>query len=69
MDCEQKHRLLSDYIERTQALAVAAELLLGTLEKNNEADWTDHWFRLEQARINCEIARLALSSYTTSRRF
>ena len=64
MDCEKKHRLLGDYIERTQALAVAAEMLLRTLEKSTEADWGDHWFRMEQARINCDIARLALGNHT-----
>jgi hypothetical protein len=68
MNCEQKHRLLEDCIERTQALAVAAEMLLSTLEKNSKADWTDHWFRMEQARINCDIARLALGNHTSTHR-
>jgi hypothetical protein len=68
MDCKQKHRLISDCIERTQALAVAAEMLLSTLQKHIEADWTDRWFRMEQARINYEIARLALGTHTSSHR-
>ncbi len=68
MTCEHKQRLLGDYIERTQALAVEAELLLGSLEKNREEDWTQRWFRMEHARIDCDIARLALGTHTNVHR-
>ena len=63
MACEQRHRLLADYIERTHALIVEVELLLGALEKDRESDWTHRWFRIEQARINYEIARLAVGTH------
>ncbi len=36
MVCEQKRQLLADYLERTQALAVEAELLLDALGKDRE---------------------------------
>ena len=68
MVCEERDRLLADYVERIHALVVGAELLLNALERNGEADWTDRWLRLEQARINCEIARMALSTHATVHR-
>ena len=68
MACELKQRLVKDYMERTQALAVEAELLLGALEANREEDWAHRWFRLEHARIDCEIARLALGTHAAMHR-
>jgi hypothetical protein len=68
MVCEQKRQLLADYLERTQALAVEAELLLDALGKEREEDWSYRWNRVEQARINCDIARLALGSHTHAHR-
>jgi hypothetical protein len=65
MACEQKRRLLADYLERVQALSVQAELLLNTLEKSSDG-WSQEWLSMEEARINCDIARLALSSHTAS---
>ncbi|HWE52215.1 MAG TPA: hypothetical protein VG273_20640 [Bryobacteraceae bacterium] len=64
MVCEQKRQLLADYLERTQALAIEAELLLDALGKEREEGWSYRWNRVEQARINCDIARLALSTHT-----
>jgi hypothetical protein len=68
MVCEQKRQLSADYLERTQALAVEAELLLDTLGRERENNWSYRWNRVEQARINCDIARLALSTHTHGHR-
>jgi hypothetical protein len=63
MVCEQRHHLLADYVERMQALAIEAELLVDALEESRDGDWAEGWQRVEQARINCDIARLALSAH------
>jgi hypothetical protein len=63
MDCAEKKQLLADYLERTQALAVEVELLLEAVENGIEGNESDHWFRAEQTRIHCEIARLALGTH------
>jgi hypothetical protein len=66
MVCEHKRQLLADYLERVQALSIRAEVLLDTLEKNSDGAWSQEWYRMEQARISCDIARLALGNHTTS---
>jgi len=66
MACERKRQLLTDYLERIQALATQAELLLDTLESHSTGNGGQEWFRLEQARISCDIARLALDNHTSS---
>jgi len=66
MTCEQKRQLLTDYLERIQALAVQAELLLESVERNSEDEPSREWLRMEKARISCDIARLALGDHTSS---
>ena len=66
MVCDEKRKLLEDYRERTQALAIQAELLLDVIENDTEEDWSSGWFRVEQARIACDIARLTLGNHTSS---
>jgi hypothetical protein len=66
MTCGQKRQLLSDYLERTQALAVEVELTLQTIEGNSPEEESGAWVRLEQARIHCDIAHLALLNHLTS---
>ena len=51
-----------DYLERAQALSVEAELLLQELEHEDG----EGWLRLEQARIHCDIAHLALISHVNN---
>ncbi len=67
-DCEKQGQLLADYAERVQALAIEAELLLDAFHKDWDEDRSFRWHRLEQARINCDIARLALDTHTSGRR-
>lgn len=66
MTCEHKRQLLADYLERIQALAIQAELLLDTVDADFNGDRNKEWFRMEQARISCDIARLALGDHTSS---
>jgi hypothetical protein len=61
--CALKRQLLEDYVERVQALAVESELLLA-IDKNSGGDLTARWLRIEQVRIACEIARLALVNHS-----
>jgi hypothetical protein len=65
LGCAEKSRLLADYAERVQALAVQAELILDSLEKEWEEGGSHRWHRMEQARIKCDIAHLALSIHTS----
>jgi hypothetical protein len=58
----EKRQLLVDFLERAQALSVEAELLLQDLEHEDG----EGWFRLEQARIHCDIAHLGLISHVNS---
>jgi hypothetical protein len=66
MNCAEKRSLLGDYLERTQALAVEVELLLNATEVNSREEEAAAWVRLEQARIHCDIAHLALLNHLTS---
>ena len=61
--CEQKRQLLANYVERVQAFAIEAELLYAAFDEDREGDLSSRWFMMEQARINCDIARLALGSH------
>ena len=65
LSCEQKRRLLADYVERVQAMAVETEMLYRAFDRDREEDLRDRWYRVEEARINCDIARLALGSHIT----
>ncbi len=62
VDCSQKRRLLEDYVERVQSLAVESELLL-QFDKDSDG-LHERWQRIEHVRIACEIARLALVNHT-----
>jgi hypothetical protein len=66
MVCKEKRQLLADFVERIQALAIEAELFLEAADKNSEEDLDHRWFLMERAKINCDIARLALGSHTTT---
>jgi hypothetical protein len=63
LSCEQKRRLLADYAERVQALSVQAEMLYNAFDSDREEDLSERWHRVEQARIYCDIARLALGTH------
>jgi hypothetical protein len=65
--CKQKRQLLADYVERVQALAVETEMLFQSYDRL-AGDLGDRWYRVEQARINCDIARLALGTHTSTHR-
>lgn len=62
-------RLIADYAERAQALAVAAELLVDTISQARESDWRAAWYAVERARIKCDIAHLAVETHLDIRRF
>lgn len=100
MECARRRQLLTDCLERVQALAVEMELMLKISEKEPEAPSSggsggggaDNWFRVEQtpqevkivlvrdresnngwlrieeARIQCDIARLALETHMANHR-
>jgi len=61
--CSLKRQLLEDYVERVQALAVESELLL-IFDEDSEGNLVERWQRIEQVRITCEIARVALVNHT-----
>lgn len=63
LNCDQKRQLLADYVERVQALAVQTEMLCNAFDDDSQQELSDRWHRLEQARINCDIARLALGTH------
>ena len=65
MVCDEKRQLLVDFLERAQALSVEVELLLQEIEQEVN-DESEGWFRLEQARIHCDIAHLALLTHLNS---
>ena len=65
MVCEEKRQLLVDFLERAEALSVEVELLLQELD-DEVSDETAGWFRLEQARIHCDIAHLELLNHLHS---
>lgn len=64
--CKQKRQLLADYVERVQALAVETEMLFQAHDTHTSEDLGARWYRVEQARINCDIARLALGTHTST---
>jgi hypothetical protein len=63
MVCAEKQQLLEDYLERAQALAVEAELLLQAIQNGSRDEESAGWVRVEQARIHGDIAHLALLSH------
>ena len=63
MSCAEKQQLVEDYLERTQALAVEAELLLQAIRNGIPEEESGAWARLEQARIHCDIAHLGLLNH------
>jgi hypothetical protein len=65
MVCSRRRQLLADYLERVQALAVEMELVL-RLSDNPQAE--AGWLRVEESRIQADIARLALETHTTNHR-
>ncbi len=68
LGCKQKRQLLADYVERVQALAVETEMLFQAYDRQPGEELGDRWYRVEQARINCDIARLALGTHTSNHR-
>ena len=66
MICAEKQQLVEDYLERSQALAVEAELLLQIIINGSKAEESGAWVRLEQARIHGEIAHFALANHVAS---
>ncbi len=80
MECVRKRQLLTDCLERVQALAVEMELLIRVSEQEKwfRVEQTAQevkivltpdrksncgWLRMEEARIQCDIARLALDTH------
>ena len=57
MICIEKRKLLEDYLERAQAVAVEAELLLQATQEGSGEEESAAWARLEQVRIHGEIAQ------------
>jgi hypothetical protein len=65
MICAEKQQLLEDYLERAEALAVEAELLLQAIQNGSKEEESAAWVRLERGRIYSDIAHLALVNHVS----
>jgi len=59
--CKEKKRLVDEFVERAQAVAVQAELLQHSMDSSGDDDFPRAWNSLERAKISLDIARLAVS--------
>jgi len=57
-------RLLADYLERVDALAVQVEILRGILENESKKGWNAAWQQAEDALADVNIAHFTLAQYS-----